>query len=183
VLDQTPILGGYDETIVGIRIVEQRNAALVSLAIPLGGEAAAEKAIKSAFKLALPPVGQSAATSTHRLIRTGPDQALMLFDSQDALAEPATQQALNGACYTTNQTDAWVVLAISGSGVRTALERLCPLDLHPDAFAVNTAQRTVMEHMGAMIVRTNDDQFLLMSASSSARSFLHAVETSITNTT
>jgi len=154
VLDQTPILGGYDETIVGIRIVEQRNAALVSLAIPLGGEAAAEKAIKSAFKLALPPVGQSAATSTHRLIRTGPDQALLLFDSHE-----------------------------SGSGVRTALERLCPLDLHPDAFAVNTAQRTVMEHMGAMIVRTNDDQFLLMSASSSARSFLHAVETSITNTT
>ncbi|MYA88775.1 MAG: sarcosine oxidase subunit gamma, partial [Boseongicola sp. SB0662_bin_57] len=37
---------------------------------------------------------------------------------------------------------------------------------------------TVMEHMGAMAIRTGDDAFLLLSAGSSAESFLHAVETS-----
>ena len=35
-----------------------------------------------------------------------------------------------------------------------------------------------MEHMGAMIVHLSGDRFLLLSASSSAQSFLHAVELS-----
>ena len=59
------------------------------------------------------------------------------------------------------------------------LERLCPLDLHESAFPVGAAQRTVMEHMGAVILREGTDEFLLLSASSSAASFLHAVKTSI----
>ena len=36
-----------------------------------------------------------------------------------------------------------------------------------------------MEHMGAIIHREGTDRFLLLSASSSARSFLHAVEASL----
>ena len=36
-----------------------------------------------------------------------------------------------------------------------------------------------MEHLGVLIMRTGEDRFLLLSASSSAGSFLHAVETAI----
>jgi sarcosine oxidase subunit gamma len=43
------------------------------------------------------------------------------------------------------------------------------------------AQRTVMEHLGVLILRTGDDAFMLLSASSSAKSFLHALETSVAN--
>ncbi|MBT8415130.1 MAG: hypothetical protein KJO30_12445, partial [Boseongicola sp.] len=53
-----------------------------------------------------------------------------------------------------------------------------PLDLDPDTFPTGSAARTVMEHLGAMIVRVDDTRFWLMSARSSAMSFLHAVETS-----
>ena len=77
------------------------------------------------------------------------------------------------------ETDAWVVLQISGPDVRAVLERLCPLDLHDATCPIDSAQRTVMEHMGAIIIRTAPDRFLLLSASSSAKSFLHAVETSL----
>jgi sarcosine oxidase subunit gamma len=38
-----------------------------------------------------------------------------------------------------------------------------------------------MEHLGVLILRSGDDEYLLLSASSSARSFLHAVETSLRN--
>ncbi|MDX1786447.1 MAG: sarcosine oxidase subunit gamma, partial [Roseovarius sp.] len=71
---------------------------------------------------------------------------------------------------------------ISGPGSLAALERICMLDLHPDAFKVNAVARTVMEHMGAIIARTGEDTYLLLSASSSAKSFLHAIELSIENT-
>ncbi|MCG6901240.1 MAG: sarcosine oxidase subunit gamma [Rhodobacter sp.] len=181
-LSPAPILGGYDKSLPDVRLIERSGLALVSLAIPLGGEAAATQAIRAAFGLDLPAPGMSAAGKAHRLIRTGPDQALLMFDNNTANAQPAVRAALNGACYTTMQTDAWVVLAVSGPGTRRALERICPLDLHDSAFAVDAAGRTVMEHMSALILREGDDSFLLLSASSSARSFLHAVETSITHT-
>ena len=46
------------------------------------------------------------------------------------------------------------------------------------AHVADVSARTVMEHMGAMIVHLSGDRFLLLSASSSAQSFLHAVELS-----
>ena len=63
----------------------------------------------------------------------------------------------------------------------TALERICPLDLDPLGFEGDGAARTTMEHMGAFVMRDGEGGFFLMSARSSAKSFLHAVETSIKN--
>lgn len=174
-----PPLGGFDQRFGELRLHERTELALVSLAIPQAGDTAAKKAIKSAYNLDLPRPGQSTASKTHRLIRTAPDQAMLVFGDAAANAEPTVRTALKGACYTTLQTDAWVALFLSGAQARTVLERLCPLDLHDSAFPVGAAARTVMEHMGALIVREAQDGFLLLSASSSARSFLHAVETSI----
>ena len=48
-----------------------------------------------------------------------------------------------------------------------------------EAFGDGRVARTVMEHLGVIIHRESDGTYLLMSASSSAESFLHAVETSI----
>ena len=59
--------------------------------------------------------------------------------------------------------------------MKFSVARICPIDLHADAFGPDHATRTVMEHIGAMILRTGEDAFLLLSARSSAQSFLHAV--------
>lgn len=178
-LTPTAVLAGYDQSFGTLRLTEMTALAMVSLALPLGGEEPAMKAIKSAFKLDLPDPGRSVASKTHRLIRISPDQALVVFDDDAPLAEPAVRAALNGACYTTNQTDAWVGLRLDGPDARRVLERLCPLDLHDATFPVDAAARTVMEHMGAIVVRGGATGFMLFSASSSAHSFLHALETSI----
>ena len=178
-LTPTPTLGGYDRSFGELQLRERSELALVSIAIPLDGLQAAEKALKSAFKLDLPNPGKSNVNKTYRLIRISPDQAMLVFEHATADAARVVQQALQGSVYTTEQTDAWVVLTLTGATARTALERLCPLDLHDLAFPVDTAARTVMEHMGAMILREAEDSFTLMSASSSAASFLHAIETSI----
>ena len=179
VLDQTPTLGGHDQSFGDTRLAEITSLALVSIALPQGGDQAAIKALKSAFKLDLPAPGQSTASKTHRLIRTAPDQALLAFDHPAPDAEALVAKALKGTVYTTDQTGAWVTLDLSGPATHAALERICPLDLHDSAFPLNAAARTVMEHMGAIIIRTGPDSFRLMSASSSAMSFLHAIESSI----
>ena len=119
-----------------------------------------------------------------RLVRLGIDQLFIIFPraQKDAGAEPHTAKILGGGFYTTDQSDVWVTLELSGAGARRALERICPLDLMPESFGIGAAARTTMEHLGTIIIRNDADSFLLMSASSSAQSFLHALETSIINT-
>lgn len=180
-LISAPPLAGYDETVGDIRLRAPEGGAIVSIALPLGGEAAAEKAVKAAYGVALPDVGQSVVAKGARVVRLGVDQAFVIFDHTDPNAEAVVAGKLNGAAYTTDQTDVWVALEISGARCRDALERICPLDLHPGAFPVDRAARTVMEHLGVLIIRTGEDAYLLFSASSSAGSFQHALHQSMIN--
>ncbi len=182
-LIRTAVLGCHDQTIGGIRLRECPDLALVSLALPRGREAEAKLAISSAFGLNLPGPGQSVTSGTHRLIWMAPAQMMLVFADDSPIAEPGVGAALKGTCYTTSQTDGWVVMSISGPDVRKALNRLCPIDLHETAFPIDAVARTVMEHMGAMVLRDGSESFLLFSASSSAVSFLQAVEESIRFTT
>lgn len=179
-----PPLAGYHQDFDGVSLKAVENLAIVSAALPLGQEDAAEKAIASAFGIGLPGVGQSTASQdeTAALVRLAIDQIFILFERATPDAEPFIAGLLKGSVYSTDQTDVWAALEISGPKSRTALERICPIDLHPQVFTEGAAARTVMEHLGAIIVRTNVDTFLLLSASSSAQSFLHAIETSIQNT-
>lgn len=184
-LTAAPALGGYEQDFDGVSLAEATGLAIVSIALPFGGEAKAEAALKTAFGTELPPVGKSALSKDGktRLARLAPDQLFALFDHDTPDAEPQIATKLNGAAYTTDQTDVWVGLTVSGTAARRVLERICPLDLYPTTFAEGDVARTVMEHLGVVILRTGEDSFLLLSASSSAKSFLHAVEMSVSNTT
>ena len=176
-LTQTSPLNGYDQTIGDMRLREITNLDLTSLAIPHKGATKLKAAIKSGFNLSMPTAVKSTADAKTRLLMTQPDQVFAMTP-RSKHAESTVAKAIDDTAYIADQTDAWVVLELSGPSSRTALERICQLDLHPDVFKQNQTARTTMEHMGSMIIRTDNDTFILMSASSSAASFLHAVELS-----
>lgn len=175
-LAPAPALGGAMLDVGENRIVERADLALVSIATPLDGESGVAKALENGWGLRVPEATVSSTNGDICAVRTTPDQMLMLFPHGAPDANAVVQAKLGGAGYTTDQTDAWVILEISGPATLAALERLCPLDAA--GMPIDGAARTVMEHMGAMIIRRAPDRFLLLSASSSARSFLHAVESS-----
>ena len=182
-LEAEPPLSGYRKEFDHVCISSVADFALVSIALPLGEEAGALKAIKASFGAELPDPGRYVrGKEGQALIRTGPDQALVMFTHSTADAARVVADKLKDAAYLTDQSDVWVALDVEGKGARTALERICPLDLHPDSFSVEMAQRTVMEHLGVLILRTDDNSFRLLSASSSAKTFAHAVEVSARNT-
>jgi len=178
-LHPMPFLGGYDQVFSGLSLREAVGLAIVSIALPRGNPAG--PALEKAFGTALPEVGKSAnaANDKYRLLRLGSEQVFVLFEHATADAESEIAALIGGAAYTTDQTDSWVALSVQGARVRAVLARICPLDLHGGVFAIGNVARTSMEHLGTIILRTDEDQFLLLSASSSAQSFLHALETSI----
>jgi len=177
-LEATPLLGGLNKDIAGNKLKERDDVAIVSIAVPQGGDDALTEALRANWGLEFPEATLSTIMGETRAIRTSPDQILLVFPHEQPNANAVIRETLNGAGYTTDQTDNWVVLEISGPDVSAAMERLSPVDLSPETFGYNASARTMMEHMGALVVRTGDDAFWLMSASSSAGSFLHAVETS-----
>lgn len=179
-LTAEPFLGGYSKDFDGVSLNEVTDLSLISIAQPLGGQAALTKAAKTVFATGLPSPGTSASGKAGQIMGMGPDQYLAMLTPKHQPA--AVIKKLGKAAYCTDQSDNWVGLRITGPATLAALERICPINISPAAFPKGSVARTTMEHLGAIIISEGDTTFLLLSASSSAGSFLHAVTTSIENT-
>ena len=180
-LEAVSALGGYDETIGAVRISEVTGKSILSVSTPLGGEASLATALKSAHGADVPGAGQVTVGNGATFLGLARDQFFVLTDDLGPWPEKRVAEALGGSGYVTDQSDSWVILRVSGTDSREALARICPIDLHPAAFGKGSLARTSMEHLGAIIIAEGGDEFLLMSARSSAASFLHAVTTSAKN--
>lgn len=175
-------LGGIRQDFDGVSLSEPAGLGIAAIPVPQGGDAALADAARAAWGLELPTVGRYSIGSDGLLIiGTSPDQFFAVFPCEGSDAARLVATALGGAAWVAEQSDAWAVLDVEGPRVRAALERVCRLDLHPDVFAADMAQRTLMEHLPVVVMRLADDRFRLMSPSSSALSFLHMVEMSARN--
>lgn len=124
-------------------------------------------------KLSLPEVGHLSTFGECDVFSSGRDQWFIRADKENPVFLDNIRDELKEKVAITDQTDAWVQLQLSGSTVREKLERLCPLDLHPDVFAVGNIARTTMEHLNVIILREGENTYTLMSARSSSKSFIH----------
>lgn len=188
---QSP-LAAYDQQFGQTRLSEHSGVSIHSIALAQSPENALAS-IASTLGAAWPDVGHSTsnANHTHRLLGLQKDQVFVLSYANAAVSHSSDEHhtndeitqlpTLHDDAYVTDQSDSWAGLVIDGPSARTALERICPIDLHPDAFKVGQVTRTSMEHLAVIILRENEARYLLLSPCSSAHSFLHAVETSLKN--
>ena len=170
-VSKSPVDGIVPLEINGLSLTEIVPEQVTSVAPYAGQESAASEALTALIGAGIPAPNRSTGREGARVVWTGAGQAMVIG--------PVVDPSLAQHAALTDQSDAWVVLEVSGPDCRLALERICPIDLHPDAFAVNAVARTVMEHMSAIIWRKGENEFRLCSARSSAGSFVHAVENSI----
>jgi sarcosine oxidase subunit gamma len=64
---------------------------------------------------------------------------------------------LNGVASVADQSDAYVLIRLSGERVRDALAKLIPIDIHPRAFTVGDAATTVAALIGVTLWRLADE--------------------------
>jgi len=76
----------------------------------------------------------------------------------------------------TDQSDAWAVVQISGTGVEDVLARLVPVDLRAKVFKTNHVAKTMLGHMSVTIVRTGTEAFEIMVMRSMARTLVHDLD-------
>ena len=156
---------------------------IVSIATPLEGQEGLSTAVTSAYQTKLPTVGQW--TGSHiddaHFLGMGPEQYFVVFESSGSQALDRIKSKLGATGYFTDQSDSWVMIRIGGRKSRIALERICPIDLHPNFFPKGCVTRTLMEHLSTIVLSEGNDHFLLLSAASSAAAFIQVLQRSVEN--
>lgn len=177
-------LAGYSRNFGGTGLFEICDRAMVSMATPKDGERVLQNQLRQIYELDMPGVGQwlSSDIDHAQFLRLQDDLCFVLFDySGDRAVEKFAEKV--SLAYLSDQSDSWVMLHLRGEKSREALARICPIDLHPGVFKPGDVARTVMEHIGTIIVCDAENEYTLMALRSYAESFLHTIEVSIKNVT
>lgn len=101
--------------------------------------------------------------TTDVMIWVGQGQALAIGDPGDT----------GDAAAVTDQSDAYAIARIAGSGVEDVLARLVPVDLRLPGFAVGHTARTLLGHMTASVIRRDVAVFEVMVMRSMAATLVH----------
>ena len=183
-------LGRHCTIVDGASLIEVSPRSIVSVSPYKGHEAEFNTAIDNLFNGAYPSTTKAfELTGEHAclLLPSSHSQWFLCFDDEvpDPVAAASDlfgKMTLNQVAMT-DQSDAWVILALTGPLVYRTLERICPIDCSSPAMPIGTTARTIIEHLGTIILRRPDDGngkpcFWLMTARSSAASFLHVITAS-----
>ncbi|MDC1383566.1 hypothetical protein N8500_08785 [Candidatus Puniceispirillum sp.] len=180
-------LDGHSIILDGTSLVEITNLSMVSVTPSASHEEEFKAAIFKLFvgdQLNAVTAHEGRGEKNYLFLPSAHGQWFLCFynDGVDPIdaANSLLGKKLSNQLSITDQSDAWLVLALTGPLVRRTLERICPIDCSASAMPVGTTARTMIEHLGAIIVRRPDDNdanpcFWLLSARSSASSFLHAL--------
>lgn len=175
----TPLNDGWP----GLRIRERVGREIASLALRRGCEDLLERLVKSSLELSLPRPRTWTGDDKVALYWVGQDQWFVEADDGafPRLAHHLEQKLGQGSAVT-DQGHAWSSLWLQGERSAQVLERLCPVDLHPDVFGSRSVARTTMVHMRVQIARVHSESgFSILTPSSSARSFRRAVRHAATS--
>lgn len=117
-------------------------------------------ALSSALKLQLPTtLKTSAAEGTRTALWLGPDEWLVIDESEGGLVEAA---AASGALHSaTDVSHRNTAILVSGPAAAVALNGGCPLDLSLKAFPVGACARTLFGKIEVVLLRTGEESFRL----------------------
>lgn len=91
------------------------------------------------------------------LIGTGAGAWLAYADDAEPLWTEQLRDRLSGLASVSDQSDGYTITRLSGTAVRTVLQRGAAIDFHPDAFPPGAAATTVIAHIGVILWRLDDD--------------------------
>lgn len=144
-------------------LAEAPAVAMTSIA-PFPGALDAVNAALAPLGVSFPAPNRVSSGPAARLMWTGRDQAFLIG---------AAAPDLTGVAATTDQTDGWATLSLTGPLATDTLARLVALDLRDAAFPVGQTARSGLNHMSAILSRTGPVAWEIMVFRSMARTAWH----------
>jgi heterotetrameric sarcosine oxidase gamma subunit len=135
----------------------RENLALASFCAAKGKCAALVAAVKDAYGVELPATPARVAGKDVAFVWNGPQQWVAVAERGSARdLERELKRVLAGLSSVVDQSDARVVIRISGPRARHILAKGIPIDLHPRAFRPGIAAITHASHMGVILWQLDD---------------------------
>ena len=149
-----------------LRVAEWRFTTMVSLRVDPGSAAA--DAIEGVLGTALPrSAGEVTGHGQHSVLWLGPDEWLVVSQMAAGDLVAALAEAVAGAHAAIVDVSAnRTVLELRGAAARAALEKGCPLDLHPRSFGPGEAVATTLARVPLILWQVGPESYRLLPRSS-----------------
>jgi len=153
------------------KIIELDNLTLTSISSYKGKSKKLSEHLKKFHGMALPDNGRA----------TGREGARALwFGRQTLLVGPKCDEKLTKFAMLTDQSDAWVVLRISGDLVEDVLMRLSPVDVRFKRFKTGVVVRTGLQHVNVTLHRIGANTIDVYGFRSMAKTLCHDLTQALT---
>jgi heterotetrameric sarcosine oxidase gamma subunit len=156
----------------GLTIVVRGDIGFASVNAKRDKRAALVAAVETAFGLALPDGARRTTVGALTFAGTGPAQWIASAEGAEAAGLATRLRGRLGPFATvTDQSDARLVLQLSGAQARDVLAKGVPIDLHPKVFKVGDVAVTQAAYTGVQIDRLDEATYQLATPRSTAGSF------------
>jgi methylglutamate dehydrogenase subunit D len=156
----------------GLVIEERADIAFASVIAKHGKRFTLVNAVNTAFGVVLPDRARRVTRGAVTFAGTGPDQWIASAEGPEAVGFAAKARARLGPfTAVADQSDARLVLRLSGPRVRDVLAKGVPIDLHPKAFKPGDVAVTLIAYIGVQLDMLDDATFQLTAPRSTAGSF------------
>ena len=163
--------GRHGAGTAGLLIEERTDLSFASVIARRGKRDQLASAVETAYGVALPKGPRRVTRGSVAFAGTGPDQWIASAEAPEAHNFAARVRGRIGLfAAVSDQTDARLVLRLSGPKVRDVLAKGVPLDLHPKVFKPGDVATTLVAYIGVQIDRI-DETFQLTAPRSMAGSF------------
>jgi methylglutamate dehydrogenase subunit C len=163
----------------GVRVTIHTNLGIARLSARKGGRAALNEHFRADFGLDLPATPRRVSSPHMAVTGLAPDSWLLTCESSPYSLATSLKSSLGAIVTITDQTDAYVVLTLTGPKLRETLAKLIPIDLHPRSFQPGDAVQTVAHHIGIILWRLEDIDGLPVFELAAPRSYSSSLRESL----
>jgi sarcosine oxidase subunit gamma len=160
-----------DGSVQGDRAVRLREwpfLTMVNIRVEPGSETAVR--IEGVLGASLPQqCGDVTGNGAHSVLWLAPDEWLVVSQAApESLVGSLQSAAEGGRAQIVDVSANRTVVEVTGPGAREVLEKGCPIDLHPRAFAENTAISTSLARVPVLLWKVDANTFRVMPRASLA---------------
>ena len=153
------------------KIIELEKLTLTSISAYKGKSKNLSEQLKKSHGLALPHYGRATGREGSRAL---------WFGRQTLLVGPKCDEKLTKFAMLTDQSDAWVVLRMSGDLMEAVLMRLSPVDVRLKTFKTGSVVRTSLNHVNVTMHRIGANTIDVYGFRSMAKTLCHELTQALT---
>ena len=140
----------------GVIAAERAGLGIARIVARKGQGARLAELVRSSFGIEPPNGPRRASRGDVGIAGIGPQTWLATCDGAGNGFAESLRRALGDAASVSDQSDAYVILRLTGPRVRAALAKLTPIDIHPRTFQVNSVAQTICGYVNITLWRLED---------------------------